>query len=329
MTEHVPRFAPFARWRRLTSGLSTGNRRLLIGLCVLLTWSGSSFAQYTVPRTESGHPDFQGVWVTGFITMLERPPGIENLVATSDQAQAVPMMIRSKMPALVDPDVLIADIRQLAKVKGEYRTSIIVDPQDGRMPFSKAGNELAGRVGAKNSRAFDGPEDRPLSERCLESLGYAPIRSVPLVLPLQIVQTRDAIVIYAEGPVGFRMIHLGGQAPPAFLRTDAGYSAGRWEGDTLVVETTNLNATDPQRDTIGRPLLLSARTRITERFTRVSATELFYRFTVEDRELYAQPWSGEFSLTWHDGPMYEYACHEGNYSLANALKGGRATAERQ
>ena len=99
---------------------------------------------------------------------------------------------------------------------------------------------------------------------------------------------------------------------------------GRWDGDTLVVETTNMRADDPARNVAGRPLLLSRHSKVTERFTRVSPSELFYRFTVEDETLYTRPWSGEFSLTRFDQPIYEYACHENNYSLTNILRGGRA-----
>ena len=301
---------------------------LLASLAAAASAPAQQVRRYTVPRTEHGHPDFQGVWATGFITMLERPPGVEDLVATPEQARALAAMIRTKLPALIDPDVQISDIKQLAMVKGEYRTSTIVEPKDGRMPFTQAGTDLAARIGVRNSQSFDDPEQRPLSERCMESLAYAPIRSVPVFLPLQIVQTRDHVVIFSEGPVGLRLIHLGGQPPPDSLRTDAGYSVGHWNGDTLVVQTTHLRAEDQARDVIGRPLLLSRQTRITERFTRVSPTELLYQFTVEDGELYTQPWTGEFSLTRHDGRMYEYACHEGNYSLPNALRGGQAEAAR-
>src|SRR5262245_53187751 len=172
--------------------------------------------QYVAPRTESGHPDFQGVWVTGFMTTLERPPGVENLVATPEQARALVAMIRTKMPTVNDPDVDITGLDQLAMVKGEYRTSMIVEPKDGKIPFTKTGGELAAKVGA---RGFDDLEQRPLAERCLESLGYAPIRTVPVILPLQIVQTRDNVVIYSEGPVGLRVIHLGGPPPVNSLRT--------------------------------------------------------------------------------------------------------------
>ena len=112
--------------------------------------------------------------------------------------------------------------------------------------------------------------------------------------------------------------------PPDVVRSIGGYSSGRWENDTLVVETTHLRAIDPARNVAGRPLVLSRRSKVTERFTRVSPTELFYRFTVEDDEVYTRPWSGEFSMTRFDQPIYEYACHEANYSLTNILRGGRA-----
>jgi hypothetical protein len=204
---------------------------------------------YIAPRTEHGHPDFQGTWATEFITRLERPPGVENLVATDEQVRNLGTMILSKLPALGDPNVQFAS-KQLAKVKGEYRTSVIVEPKDGRMPFTKAGVDLAARVGVRSSQGFDDPEQRPLAERCLESLGYAPIRTAAVLSPFQIVQTRDYVVVYSEGPGAARLIHLGGQPPPDWLRSAEGYASGQWEGDTLVVQTTHLLAEDPSREVI-------------------------------------------------------------------------------
>ena len=295
----------------------------LVCLISTLPISAHDPDRYTVPRTEHGHPDFQGVWTTAFLTMLERPPGVPNLVATPEEARKLAAAIRAKAPAVVDPDFQLQDIQELAMVKGQYRTSIIVDPADGQMPFTQAGLDLAARVEARNE-TFDDHEQRPLAERCLENLGYAPMRSVPVLLPRQIVQTRDHVIISSEDSAGVRLIHLGGEPVPYALRSVGGYSVGRWENDTLVVETTHLRADDPARSGTGRPLLFSPRTRIVERFTRVSPSELFYRFTVEEDELYTKPWTGEFSMTRHDGPIYEYACHEGNYSLPNILRGGRA-----
>jgi hypothetical protein len=286
-------------------------------------------ARYTAPRTEHGHPDFQGFWATAFLTTLERPPGVETLVVDAEQAKIVAAAIRARRPKVFDPDLQLDDIQVLARVKGQYRTSVIVDPPDGRMPLTKVGLDVSAAVDRAFSEDFDGPEQRPLTERCLENVGFAPMRALPVLLPRQIVQTRDYVAIMLEDAVGLRVIHLGGQPPPAHVQTIEGYSAGRWEGDTLVVETTHLRAGYPARDVLGRPLVLSPKTKITERVTRVSDTELFYRYTVEDADLYTRPWSGEFSMTRYDGPLFEYACHEGNYSLPNILRGGQAVAAKK
>ena len=304
------------------------NRRLRPLVVVLsAALSTSVLAQtprrYTVPRTEFGHPDFQGNWATAFLTRFERAPGVDSLTVTPEQARVVVETMVGNRPKVIDPDALIYDIRQLAIVKGEHRTSVVVDPKDGRIPYSKAGLDLSARIEERDRSRFDNVEERPLAERCLENLGYAPMRAVPVLLPRQIIQTRDHVVISSEDSSGPRIIHLAGPPLPESVRSIGGYSAGRWEGDTLVVETSHLRADDPARTVTGRPLLLSRQTRISEWFTRVSATELFYRFTIVDPELYTQPWSGEFSMTRYDGPMFEYACHEGNYSLANVLRGAR------
>lgn len=126
------------------------------------------------------------------------------------------------------------------------------------------------------------------------------------------------------------MIHLGGQPPPDALRTVEGYSTGYWDGDTLVVQTTHLRGDDPAHFANNpRQILLSRNSRITERFTRVSGTELLYQFTITDPELYIKPWGGEFSFRRHDGPIYEFACHEGNQDMPIILRGGQAEAARR
>ena len=280
--------------------------------------------EYAVPRTAHGHPDLQGVWPTEFLTLLERPPGVNTLVASPEEARAIAATIRTQQPDVIDPDVHTFDINQLGKVKGEFRTSVIVEPEDGRMPYTQTGLDVAAWSRVRDTQMFDHAEQRPLVERCLESLGYPPIRAVPIFLPRQILQTRDHVVIVTEDAVGLRIIRLAGEPPADSVRSMEGYSIGHWEGDTLVVQTTHLRGEDPARFVIGRPLLLGRDSTVTERFTRVSETELVYRYTVEDDELYTQPWTGEFSLTRHDVPVYEYACHEGNYSMPNILIGGQA-----
>jgi hypothetical protein len=269
------------------------------------------------------------VWATEFLTMLERPPSVEPLVVGAEQATAVAAALRDELPNVVDPQVELDGVSQLLMVKGEYRTSQIVEPEDGRMPLTPAGADLVARTLHRNEHMFDGPEQRPLAERCMESHGYPPIRTLPVFLPHQVLQTRDHVVIASEDQVGVRIIHLGGQPPPDTLRSIEGHSIGHWDGDTLVVATTHLRAEDPARDGLGRPILLSRDSLITERFTRVSDTELVYRYTVEDPELYTMPWTGEFSLTRHDGLVYEYACNEGNYSMPTILVGGQAEAASQ
>jgi hypothetical protein len=291
--------------------------------------TAASAAPYAPARTENGQPDLQGVWVTEFLTPLERPDGVQHLVATPQQAEEVVRLIRARIPAVIDPDVHIHDIRQLTKVRGEYRTSVIVEPNDGKMPFTAAGLELATAISARSAEQFDAPEQRPLSERCLENHGYAPIRTLRVSFARQIVQGRDHVAIMSEDAVGLRLIHLAGEPPPDAVRSVEGYSRGRWDGDALVATTTQFRADPPARNVLGRPLLIGRNTRITERFTRVSPAELLYRFTVEDADLYTQPWTGELSMIRQNGPIYEYACHEGNYSLANILRGGQAEAARR
>jgi hypothetical protein len=289
---------------------------------------GQTAKPYAVPRTADGHPDFQGVWGTAFLTTLERPAGIEHLVADPEQARALVETIRGQFPSLIDPDITLWNTSQLAMVKGEYRTSLIVEPSDGRMPLTQAGVDLSARIRIRDTQEFDHPEQRPLFERCLQNYGAPPIAAARAFTAHQIVQTRDHVVIVTEGPVGVRIIRLSGQPPPDAVRTVDGYSTGRWDGDTLVVQTTHLRG-DPAHYGLPRPLLLSRRSRITERFTRVSETELFYQFTIDDGELYTHPWRGEYSFRRHDGPIYEFACHEGNYSLPNILRGGQAEAARR
>ena len=219
---------------------------------------------------------------------------------------------------------------------GQRRASIVIDPPDGRVPALTADarqrNARAIRAssdqqirendpGLEPPGSYDDPERRPLGERCL--LGFAST-SGPPVLPNyfynnlhQIVQTRDAVIILTEMVHDARIVRMNSQHLPKTIRKWMGDSIGRWDGDTLVVDTTNF--TDKTRFRGSTENL-----HIVERFTRVDARTLRYQFTVEDPATWTQPWTGEYAWLATDDLIYEYACHEGNYALEDILRGARA-----
>jgi len=281
-----------------------------------------SSVSYQMPKTEYGQPDLQGVWSTRFNTLLERPEGTP-LVLPPQQAAGYAEIITQSLSGNDDPDIDLFGPPQLALVKGEYRSSIIVYPENGLLPY----NELGATVSAHNyfgGLGFDHPEQRPGVERCIESWGSAPMRAFAYQLFHGIVQTSGKIAIISEESVPLRVIHMDGQGRPDVIRSFEGHSIGHWEGDTLVVETTHFSDTNPERASMGRPMLISSMARVSERFTRVSESELFYQYTVDDPVYYTEPWRGEFSFTRDEsGHIYEYSCHEGNYSMVGALRGAR------
>ncbi len=283
----------------------------------------SAAPAYTVPRTVDGQPSFEGVWTTVTYTMLERPPGLP-LVLGPEQAAGFAQAVYNGSPENNDPDIDQFGPPRLFRVKGEYRSSVVVYPEDGRMPFNERGLEAASHHYFKGDHGFDHPEERPGTERCIESWGSPPMRAFMYQLFHAFVQLPDQVVIISEDMGLARVIHMDGQQRPAALTSLEGHSVGHWEGDTLVVETTHFRGDIPDRATIDRPMLISAEATVTERFTRVAEDELFYQYTVDDPTYYTEPWRGEFSFTRDEGGhIYEYSCHEGNYSMAGALRGER------
>ena len=299
------------------------NYLALLTVCLL---SSASFAQsesnYQAPRTEHDQPDFQGVWSTRFNTMLERPEGLP-LVLSPEQAAGFANAVAQGGDHNTDPDIDILGPPTLAVVSGEYRSSVITYPENGSLPYNELGTRLSahsyfGGVG------YDGPEQRPGVERCIEAWASPPMRAFMYQLFHGFVQTPNTIAIISEEAAPLRVIHLNGKPRPDAIRSMEGHSLGHWEGDTLVVETTHYSDTNPERATIGRPMLLSSSAQVTERFTRTSETELNYQFTVNDPTYYSEPWRGEFSFIREaNNHIYEYACHEGNYSMTGALRGAR------
>lgn len=305
---------------------------IALSVCLVSTFSSTlSFAQssdeYVVPRTEFGQPDFQGVWSTRFNTMLERPAGLP-LVLSPEQAAGFAQAVAQGGEDNTDPDIDRLGPPVLAIVNGESRSSVIVYPENGILPYNDLGNQKSA-YSYFEGVGYDGPEQRPMVERCTEAWGSPPMRAFMYQLFHGFVQTEDTIAIVSEEAVMLRVIHMDGHLRPDAIRSFEGHSVGQWEGDTLVVETTHYSDTNPERAAIGRPMLISSKARVTERFTRTSETELNYQFTVDDPTYYTEPWRGEFSfMRDNSGHIYEYTCHEGNYSMVGALRGARVQEAR-
>lgn len=297
-------------------------------LLAALISSSLIFAQtetaYEVPRNEHGQPDFQGVWSARFSTPLERREGMPLVVSTEMANGIAQATYDAAFAGNTDPDIDIFGPQTLARVKGEFRSSVLVYPENGVLPYNQHGIANSSFGYFKDDHGFDGPEDRPGVERCIEGWGAPPMRAFPYEIFYGFVQTSDKIAIVAEENSPLRVIHMDGATRPEVIRTMEGHSIGHWEGDTLVVETTHYSDTVPERAATGRPMLISSEAKVTERFTRVSEIELLYEYTVEDPVYYSDEFRGEFSFTWDDsGHIYEYACHEGNYSMTGALMGAR------
>ena len=314
--------------------------RSVVGCCVLLL-GGSVAAQappsvfdarYSPPRLKSGKADLQGLWSNALVTPLERPADLADkeflteAEAREYQAKRVAAVNRDARPDDAAADILLAynDFwwdSGTAAVR-TLRTSLIVDPPNGRIPeLTEAAKQ---RVAATPPPSADGPETQGLSTRCIY---YA--TAGPPMLPgsynnnYQIVQTDDHVLIVNEMVHETRIIPLDGRPfPPDQIRQWRGSSRGHWDGDTLVVETRNRRADTPFRGS-------SENMRLTERFTRVADDVLLYEFTVNDPDAFTQPWTVQItSQRVKDELMYEYACHEGNKSMSGILGGARA-AERQ
>ena len=300
-----------------------------IYVCGLLAAAAAAQAgEYRPPRLADGQVDLQGVWSHKNITPLERPAELKSFVITREEAAQLQARILAKSEDLAkpaEPSVYFWD-RGVEAIRGEYRSSIITDPADGKIPATDHFKSLAKATGAAVLTAFDGPEARPGSERCLAAISAAPpVTVVPAADLRQIVQTPNAIIIANEELHEARVIRMHAQHTPAAVVSWLGDSIGWWEGVTLVIETKYFAPTSAARAGPGSLFFVGPDTTVTERITRVSPGELSYVFTVEDPTYYTQPWKGETRFGRSDEQMLEYACHEGNYSLKYALMGGRAT----
>lgn len=284
---------------------------------------------YDPPRTEFGYPDFQGSWVARSLTPLERPDALPGLVVSAAEADRyIDGFKQIVFAGVVDPDILLENISHLNRIGGELRSSAIIDPADGRIPFTELGLDLAGQAGRRDLTLFDHPEQRPLDERCLGSIGLPPFRPFIFGIPRKIVQTSDYVLIYTEDPSVPRIIRLTEDRLPNIPASFSGYSTGVWEGDALVIETDNFRDDELARLVVGRSVLIGSQTRVLERLTPTSEEEILYEFSVEDPRFYSQLWRGEFTFELEADVIYEYSCHEGNYSMPAILRGGQMEQAR-
>jgi len=304
-------------------------------------WDG-----YDPPRRPDGTPDMQGIWTNASVTALERPGHLSKLVLTKEEAEAweKTALAGSRSDALpTDPNApalpsgssdgvsgynrfWIDFGTKAARINGEYRSSWLVEPATGRLPWSSAGGSIARRIGIRSFTSASDPEIRAPGERCI--VGYGGSGGPPMMNVLynnnyQIVQTPGTVAILVEMNHNARLIRIGGEHRPKAMRGWLGDSIGRWDGDTLVVNTVNFHPDASMRSGLRNRLYLSPNAKVEERFTRVSDTDIFYEFTVDDPEIYTQPWRAEMVLQKTDGPIYEYACHEANYSMHGILAGAR------
>jgi hypothetical protein len=281
------------------------------------------------------HPDLTGLYTSSSLTRLERPAGVPSLSVPEAQAAAYEKRVMAADAA--DTDDVGGRSSEIgfwnfgghfARIGGQVRTSWIVEPADGKLPYGPAG--LAARARDLAAHTDSGnPETRTVSEQCLLS-GWAangpPMMNAPYANAYQIVQTPDAVAIAVEAVHDVRIVPLvsGPKAArhgPTALRPWMGDSVGWWEGETLVVETTNFNPGDALK--YPTSLYVSKDARVTERFSRLADGRLGYAFSVDDPATYTQVWRAEMVFQPIKGVLIEYACHEGNYSLPGILAGAR------
>jgi hypothetical protein len=293
------------------------------------TKAKASAKTWTQPRTPDGQPDLQGFWTNSTLTPLERPSElVGKQVLTEQEAAEYQRRVQEQADA-TPPGVLGRALGGYWFERGEVvagrRSSLIVDPPDGRIPpLTPAAQKLAAaRAQERNLHPADGPEDRSLQERCLlwGSAG-PPMLPGPYNSNYQIVQSPGYVMIFVEMIHDARIIPLDGRphlGPE--IRLWLGDPRGHWEGNTLVVDTTNFTGKTAFRGS-GENLHLI------ERFTRTDADTIRYEFTVDDPATFTRSWKAEIPMRKTQGPIYEYACNEGNYSLADILKGARVEEKR-
>jgi hypothetical protein len=304
-------------------------------VALLMAASAVVYGQKAAFRTADGQPDLQGFWTNDTVTPLERPAEFgDKAILTPEEAAAYAKKRLDQFLAQPKDNIHYDDAIWQAESyskESNRRTSLVTEPRNGKLPpLTPAAQqrEAAKAAARKGVDPSDRAQTRSLAERCITWGNVGP----PMIPPtynanLQIMQTKDAVVILHEMMHDARIIPLDGSAHPAAkIEYLAGDSRGHWEGDTLVVDTTNFTDKTNFRGpplTTRQDIAATETLHVVERFTRVDADTIRYQFTVDDPNTWTAPWSGEVAIRKWDGPIYEYACHEGNYGLANILRAAR------
>jgi len=281
-----------------------------------------------VPRTSDGRPDLQGNWSFATVTPLERPADLAGKATfTQEEAEEYARRVIDRNDSDRRTPGTAGDVALAynnfwydrgTSTVGTRQTSLIVDPKDGRLPaLTEEGQRAAGKRAEIRGHNTEGPEERSLAERCLLFNAGPPLLPGPYNNNLQIVQTRDYVVIANEMIHDVRVVPLDGRPHlPSQIRHWLGDPRGRWEGDTLIVESTNFTDKTAVRGTDRNLHLI-------ERFRRVDANTLQYEFTVDDPTAFSKPWTVSLPMARFDEQIYEYACHEANYAMEGMLKAAR------
>jgi hypothetical protein len=304
----------------------------------------STAKPYKAPRTPDGQPDLQGFWSNATYTPLERAANVTKEYYTPEEFEKVKKDAVARDETQTTPGTTADvhyDFTQFGLDKSQHtiaynlRTSMIIDPPDGRIPppTPEALKRAADLAAERKTRGgqYDQVQNMPIGSRCIIMGGAGPpMRDAGYNSTYQIVQAPGTAMVLTEMIHDVRVIPLDGRpAPPAGLKQWMGVSRGRWEGETLVVETTNFNGRNPVAGGRGGGAGSTDQLKVTERFTRVSDDQIEYRFTVEDPQTWTKPWTALAVLQKTNGPIFEFACHESNYGVANILAGARADEQRE